>query len=182
MRKVIYSVVLIICLCFTLFGCGSKQDDAAANEESSIQSRISDAEESENQTETPDMDTFGILISLPENANWITDVEYSFADENNLTITYHDSIADSDCTLLVAKNEDINLPSNEYDETSHESWEGKTVSDQLITVKVQHKKDDEKAVLATWEYNEYRFAIMGEDQNDSDSIPKAALSIIYELD
>ena len=65
MRKVIYSVVLIICLCFTLFGCGSKQDDAAANEESSIQSRISDAEESENQTETPDMDTFGILISLP---------------------------------------------------------------------------------------------------------------------
>ena len=84
--------------------------------------------------------------------------------------------------MLVAKNEDINLPSNEYEETSHESWEGKTVSDQLITVKVQQKKDDVKAVLATWEYNEYRFAIMGEDQNDSDSIPKAALSIIYELD
>lgn len=37
-------------------------------------------------------------------------------------------------------------------------------------------------VLATWEYNEYAFAIIGEDVSDSTSIPKVALYIIYNLD
>jgi hypothetical protein len=41
--------------------------------------------------------------------------------------------------------------------------------------------DDSKAVLATWEYNTYKFAIMGEDKGSSDSIPKVALNIIYNL-
>lgn len=37
-------------------------------------------------------------------------------------------------------------------------------------------------VLATWEYNEYQFAIIGEAENDSDSIPEVALYIIQKLD
>ena len=36
-------------------------------------------------------------------------------------ITYHDSIADSDCIILVAKNENLILPENEYDERLDES-------------------------------------------------------------
>ncbi|MEY8523382.1 hypothetical protein AALA90_10180 [Lachnospiraceae bacterium 38-10] len=127
-------------------------------------------------------DTFGIMVSLPENTTWITDSEYCLVDENNLKITYHDTVADADCTLLVAKNENLNLPDNEYDETLNESWEGKTISGQNIVVKVQHGKNDENKVLATWEYNEYRFAIIGEVKEISESIPKVALSIIYKLD
>ena len=127
-------------------------------------------------------DTFGIMVSLPENTTWITDSEYCLVDENNLKITYHDTVADADCTLLVAKNENLNLPDNEYDETLNESWEGKTISGQNIVVKVQHGKNDENMVLATWEYNEYRFAIIGEVKEISESIPKVALSIIYKLD
>lgn len=127
-------------------------------------------------------DTFGIMVSLPENTNWITDSEYCLVDENNLKITYHDTVVDADCTLLVAKNENLNLPDNEYDETLNESWEGKTISGQNIVVKVQHGKNDENKVLATWEYNEYRFAIIGEVKENSESIPKVALGIIYKLD
>ncbi|NBJ96563.1 hypothetical protein D5282_04310 [bacterium 1xD8-48] len=127
-------------------------------------------------------DTFGIMVSLPENTTWITDSEYCLVDENNLKITYHDTVADADCTLLVAKNENLNLPDNEYDEALNESWEGKTISGQNIVVKVQHGKNDENTVLATWEYNEYRFAIIGEVKEISESIPKVALGIIYKLD
>lgn len=127
-------------------------------------------------------DTFGILISLPENPTWIADSEYYLVDENNLRISYHDSIADADCTLLVSKNNNLNLPQAEYDETLNESWEGYTIGRQHIVVKVQHENNDEKIVLATWEYNEYQFAIIGEDVNDSTPIPKVALYIINRLD
>lgn len=127
-------------------------------------------------------DTFGILISLPVNSNWTVDSEYYLVDENNLRISYHDSIADADCTLLVSKNNNLNLPQAEYDETLNESWEGYTIGRQHIVVKVQHENNDEKMVLATWEYNEYQFAIIGEDVNDSTPIPKVALYIINRLD
>lgn len=127
-------------------------------------------------------DTFGILISLPENQTWIADSEYCLVDENNLRISYHDLIADVDCTLLVSKNNNLNLPQAEYDEALNESWEGYTIGKQHIVVKVQHENNDEKMVLATWEYNEYQFAIIGEDVNDSTPIPKVALYIIGKLD
>lgn len=127
-------------------------------------------------------DTFGIMISLPENQNWIADSEYYLVDENNLRISYHDLIADADCTLLVSKNNNLNLPHVEYDETLNESWEGYTIGSQHIVVKVQHENNDEEMVLATWEYNEYQFAIISEDVNDSTPIPKVALYIIGNLD
>ena len=126
-------------------------------------------------------DTFGILILLPENTTWIADSEYYLVDENNLRISYHDFVADADCTLLVSKNNNLNLPQAEYDETLNESWEGYTIGRQHIVVKVQHENNDEKIVLATWEYNEYQFAIIGEDVNDSTPIPKVALYIIGKL-
>ncbi|MDE6664204.1 MAG: hypothetical protein K2K46_12805 [Lachnospiraceae bacterium] len=127
-------------------------------------------------------DTFGILISLPENPNWIVDSKYYLADENNLRISYYDLIADADCTLLVSKNNNLNLPQVEYDETLNESWEGNTIGSQHIVVKVQHENNGENMVIATWEYNEYQFAIIGKDVNDSTPIPKVALYIIEKLD
>lgn len=126
-------------------------------------------------------DTFGISILLPENRNWIMNRKYHLSDENNLTIAYYDSVAEADCTILVSKNEDLSLPEVEYDESLNESWEGKTAANQNIIVKVQHGKNDNKAVLATWEYREYEFAIMGEAKKSSDSIPKTALYIINNL-
>lgn len=202
MKKAIFLFTGIICLCSTFVGCGNNHDMTVTDNELPIQNSISSTEESsfldnapvtesENPTENSNIvnaeeleDTFGILISLPENANWIADSKYYLVDENNLKITYHDFIADADCTLLAAKNENLNLPQNEYDETLDESWEGRTTSNQNIMVKVQHGKDNENTVLATWEYNEYRFAIMGEvkDIYSFDFIPKVALYIINNLD
>ena len=128
-------------------------------------------------------DIFGISISLPENPNWIVNSEYHLVDENHLEITYHDLIADSDCVILVTKNEDLTLPENEYDERLNESWEGRTINGQNIVVKVQRGKNDSKTVLATWEYNEYQFAIIGEIEGEGDSGPiaKVALNIIHDL-
>lgn len=48
-------------------------------------------------------------------------------------------------------------------------------------IKVQHGKNDNKAVLVTWEYEDYQFAIIGEVEKSSDSIPKTALCIINNL-
>ncbi len=200
MKKAILLLTGIICLCGTLVGCSNGHDRTVTDDEPPTQNSISSTEESsfidnapvaesEKLTENSNIinaenleDTFGILILLPENANWIADSEYSLVDENNLKITYHDSIADTDCTLLAAKNENLDLPPNEYDETLDESWEGETLSNQNIAVKVQHGKNDENMILTTWEYNEYRFAIMGEVKESPDSIPKAALHIIKNLE
>ena len=150
----------------------------------------SSAVESENQTEevnavNPDelADVFGISISLPENPNWIINSEYHLLDDNNLEITYYDPGIDSDCVILVAKNEALALPENEYDERLNESWEGWTINGQHIVVKVQRGKNDSQTVLATWEYNEYQFAIIGEIEGELDSGPiaKVALYIIENL-
>jgi hypothetical protein len=127
------------------------------------------------------VDTFGISISLPENPNWIKNTEYNLIDKNNLKITYYDAIAEADCTVFVANNESLTLPEIEYDESLNESWEGETTDNQNILVTVKHGKDD-STVLATWEYNTYKFAIIGEDEDSSDSIPKVALNIIYNLE
>lgn len=151
MKKELLVFTGIICLSAILFGRAGNADGISLNREQT--SRIVDADELET--------AFGISISLPQNRNWISDCEYYLTDENNLQITYYDSIADSNCIVLVSKNEKPVLPENEYNEDLTEFWEGKTIANQTITVKVQHEKDNGSAVLATWEYGEYQFAITG---------------------
>ena len=199
MKKTILLSAAIISLCGTLLGCGNHPEKAGSAEAPTIQNHISDTEESipsetapntENEASAENSnkisaeeaaDTFGIPIVLPENSNWIENEEYDFADESNLRITYHDLIADADCTLLVSKNDDPDLPPAEYDEALQETWEGSTVGGQHITVNVQHEKGNEKMTLAVWEYKEYRFALMGEDDSNA-AIPKVALCVIEHLD
>ena len=200
MKKSIFLLAGIICLCGTLFGCSNNHNREEPNDDLPIQNSISSTEESfvidntsvaesESQPENSNTvnaetlaDIFGISILFPENSTWIADNKYYLVDEDNLKITYHDFVADADCTLLVSKNNNLNLPQNKFDEALNESWEGDTISNQHIVVKVQHENNDGKMVLATWEYNEYAFAIIGEDVSDSTSIPKVALYIIYNLD
>jgi hypothetical protein len=182
-------------LCVALSACGNSNSNGTISDseaakgndvviesgsEAATESSISSTEELKSQDDNL-VETFGISISLPENPNWIKNTEYNLIDENNLKITYYDDIADTDCTVFVANNESLTLPEIEYDESLNESWEGETIDNQNILVTVQHGKDDSKAVLATWEYNTYKFAIMGEDKGSSDSIPKVALNIIYNL-
>lgn len=163
------------------------QDSVSREEESTLIDN-GPFSEGENQTEDSNAvsadeaaDRFGIFISLPESTNWIVNSEYHLIDENNLKITYYDSIADADCIVLAAKNENLTLPENEYDDTLIESWEGRTITDQKIVVKVQYGKNDGKTVLVTWEYKEYQFAIIGEAGESAESIPKTALNIINNL-
>ncbi len=199
MKTTILFPAVILCSGGILFGCGSHHGETDSLEAPSIQNRASGTGEStsaetasETENEAPAenqykvsaqeaADTFGIEIVLPENSNWIEDEEYYFVDEDNLRVTYHDLIADADCTLLVSKNDSLNLPPAEYDETLNETWEGSTIGGQHITVSVQHERNHEKMTLAVWEYKEYQFALMGEDDSDA-VIPKVALNIIQNLD
>ena len=207
MKKRLVSVLIIVFVLMTT-GCGSVnsaeepigtddqmmenigQTDTEKNTATESIAEEIEVVSSENKTEevnavNPDelADVFGISISLPENPNWIVNSEYHLIDDNNLEITYHDLLADSDCVILVAKNENLPLPENEYDERLDESWEGRTINGQNIVVKVQRGKNDNKTVLATWEYNEYQFAIIGEIEGELDSGPiaKVALFIIENL-
>lgn len=117
---------------------------------------------------------------MPENPSWIKNADYKQLDENSLEVYYHDSILDSDCKLSVAKDTALVLSENTYDEALSEVWEGNTTSGQTVYVKVQHSADG-KTMLATWEYDNYKFAIQGDvpnDITDTSSIPKTALSVI----
>lgn len=178
MKKELLLFTSIICLSVILFGCASNANGISLNIEQTNQSK----EEISRIVNADELATvFGISISLPQNKNWISDCEYYLTDENSLQIAYYDSIADSNFIVLVSKNESLVLPENEYNEDLTEFWEGKTIADQTITVKVQHEKDNGSAVLATWEYKEYQFAITGNAIENVDCIPKVALNIINHL-
>lgn len=101
MRKIIFVLIGIICLYSTLLGCSDNYDRKDSNDDSLTQNTIFSIEESslidnatvaesENPTDNSNMinaeelsDTFGLLISLPENSTWIADDEYCLVDENN---------------------------------------------------------------------------------------------------
>ncbi|MCM1144634.1 MAG: hypothetical protein NC407_07985, partial [Lachnoclostridium sp.] len=94
MKKSILLLTGIICLCGFLVGCGNNYNKTATDDESPIQNSISGTEENsltdnapvvedESQTDNSNIanakeleETFGILISLPENSTWIAEVEY----------------------------------------------------------------------------------------------------------
>ena len=78
------------------------------------------------------------------------------------------------------------LPEVEYDAAKEENWEGTASSGQMVYVKVQQAKEH---VLATWEYQDYKFAIFADlseghpgTSGDIVSVPKTALEIVRNLE
>lgn len=124
---------------------------------------------------------FGVVVSLPENSNWIKNTEYTLLDEKHLEILYYDGIAETNCKMLAVRDGVLDLPEDSYDEALEETWEGTSPAGETVYVKVQHSADGDR-ILATWEYEEYKFAIQGDvNVEDTNSIPKAALYIISNL-
>lgn len=143
-------------------------------------SELRDEEEIESPEEI--FSVFGIPILLPENDSWIKNTEYTLIDENNLEVCYYDDIAGIDCKLSVVKNGTLEDTTYSYDETLDETWQGESVVGDIVYVKVQHSVDNRK-VLVTWEYQNYKFAIQGDVNaiTDTSPIPKTALYIISKL-
>ena len=123
---------------------------------------------------------FGIPIVLPANENWIAEDSYRLTGETDLKVTYRDMIAESECTLLVLKGGDLELPEVEFDEALNESWSGETLGGQNVSVDVRHEKAQPEMTLAAWEYGEYSFQLSGAD-DENVCIPKVALSVIKNL-
>ena len=159
----------------------------AESESQTENSNISSADESPDISEKSDLlaelsDKFGISVLMPKNKNWIADEEYCLEDDNNLKITYHDLIAETEGTLLASKNNSLSLPQIEYDKSLDENWEGATSSGQLILIKVQRESNNGKMALATWKYNDCQFAIFGEYKKDYQVLPKVAIGVIQYLE
>lgn len=138
--------------------------------------------------DSPDLQTmfrgFGITVQLPGNGSWIQNREYRQPDEDHIEICYHDDILDADCKLLAVRGGTPELPDIVYDASLEETWEGAAASGQKVYVRVQSSADG-KQVLATWEYEEYQFAIYAElpmAGMDNGAVPKAALGVISNLE
>lgn len=186
-------LLLVLLLSYNLTACSSEKaepplETAAEKEQitSAAQAFAETKTAAEEETkESEDLfSALGFPILLPENPNWITNVEYYQQKENSLEIYYHDDILGGDCILLADKESISDLSDITYDESAEETWEGDTASGQKIYVKVQHSTDG-KIVTAVWEYNHYQFAIQGnvpDDVADTNSIPKTALYVIYNFE
>ncbi|MDE5933226.1 MAG: M56 family metallopeptidase [Lachnospiraceae bacterium] len=138
--------------------------------------------------DSPDLQTmfrdFGITIQLPGNGNWIQDRVYRQPDEERIEISYRDAILGADCKLLAVRGESPEQPDIVYDASLEETWVGTAVSGQTVYVRVQRSSDG-KQVLATWEYEEYQFAIYAEmplEGMDIGAVPKVALGVISNLE
>lgn len=189
-------LVLLLVLFCTVIGCSSKKTNVKAsveatlegecNSEEMLETSIQNVSHIQIETKNPEdlFSEFGLSIVLPENSNWITDVEYTQIDETSLEIHYYDDIADIDCNLLAVKDEILEMENNDYDKSREEIWQGSTTSKQIIYVKVNYSVDN-KMIFVTWEYNNYKFAIQGNvlnDMTDTNSIPKTALFVISHFE
>lgn len=126
---------------------------------------------------------FDVIICLPDNSNWIKNTEYVQNTYKCLEISYLDNLAKADCTLLGMKDGTIDLGEYDFDDTLTEQWEGKTYSNQLVSVTVQQTADYKTAVVS-WSYNEYEFAIFGTSLGgdlDTSYLAKTALYAIKSL-
>ncbi|MDE7131053.1 MAG: M56 family metallopeptidase [Lachnospiraceae bacterium] len=127
--------------------------------------------------------TFGISIDLPGNSNWIQNIAYSQPDADHMEIDYHDAIIDADCKLLAVRDGMPDLPDIVYDKTLTETWQGTFSSGQTVYIKVQRSADGTQ-VLASWEYEEYQFALLADvpvKTGDIGAIAKTAITVISNL-
>ncbi len=188
-------LVLLLLFC-TMIGCSSKKSNVKAsiettlerecNSEEMLETSIQNVSHIQIEMKNPEdlFSKFGLSIVLPENSNWITDVEYTQIDETSLEIHYYDDIANIDCNLLAVKDGILEMENNDYDKSREEIWQGSTTSGQTIYVKVNHSVDN-KLIFVTWEYNNYKFAIQGNvlnDMTDTNPIPKTALFVISHFE
>ncbi len=132
--------------------------------------------------EEPAVMELGIPVSLPENSSWIQDRVVKQSDERHFEIQYYDSVLEGQCTLWAVKDEEVHLPELGEQDWEEETWAGSNRYGKNVYVDVKY---NEKWVLAEWEYQNYRFAILGEvsaQQTDIISVPKVALGVIMELE
>lgn len=191
-KLIIICLLLIFC---TVTACASQNDGTELSikngsektlvlKKSAIDTEFQNISEAGGESEKPEelFFVFGLTILLPENPNWIKNMEYTLIDENNMEIYYYDDIAGVDCKLSVVKNGTLDLPEYEYEKTLEETWQGESPAGDIIYVKLQRAVEDGK-VLATWEYRDYKFAIQGDVNDITDTCPisKTALYIISNL-
>ncbi len=136
------------------------------------------------QEKEPAVTELGIPVCLPENSSWIQNPVWKQSDEHRLEIQYYDSILEGQCTLWVVKDENLDLPESGEQDWKEETWGGTTGSGKMVNVNVKYNQTQ---VLAEWEYQNYRFAILGEvpaGQPDAviSPVPKTALNVIMGLD
>jgi len=123
--------------------------------------------------------TLGLELEFTPNSQWIQNIKCDEKNDRYSEIYYYDDMLRSDCKMMISKDEPLLL--SDYDFNDVETWEA-TEKKVFITLK---KSQKEKKAIAEWKYENYNFAIIGEnvDFNNSSvsSIPKTAISLINSI-
>lgn len=171
MKKIVCLIcVMVLMLC--LFGCDSSQptpNDIPNNVEQPIQ-------------DNRKIETMGISFEFTPNSTWIQNINLKEVDENYAEISYYDSVLEGNCKMVISKETPISLSQYGFSNSKEQTWQAVEKS---VDIKLQ-QAIKEKVAVATWQYEDFYFAIIGENVNNDtstvDSIPKTAIYIINSME
>ena len=182
MKKVV-SFILVIILSMCLVGCDTAQP---VQESTTNVITTTDTQPLLDNTDTPDdnesrtIHTLGLSFAFTPNSTWIQNIQLTEVSDNVSEIHYYDSILGSDCTLMISKEAPLSLSQYDFSNSHDQTWQAVEKS---VTIKLQ-QAIQEKVSVATWEYEDFDFAIIGENVNDENAvscIPKTAIYIINSM-
>lgn len=124
----------------------------------------------------------GLAFSFPPNADWIQDIRLSETNGQYFEVKYYDGILHADCKMIVSKGTTIPLSQYTFSPALAENWQA---VEKPILIKVQ-QDPQEKVTVATWQYEDYACALIGEgvsgDNSEVSPIPKMAIYIINGME
>jgi len=139
----------------------------------------------DNNTETDvnisrKLQTMGLSVEFTPNTNWIRDISYTEINQNYTEIRYFDNILGAGCKMLISKDTPLSLD-YKFSGSSDQIWQA---VEKQVDIRLRQSAEN-KVAAADWTYNNYYFAIIGEnvnfDNSSVTSIPKTAIYIINHL-
>jgi len=125
--------------------------------------------------------TMGLSFEFTPNTTWIQNIKLTEVNENYSEIDYYDSVLGGNCKMIISKEKPISFPQYGFSNSLDQTWQA---TEKSVTIKVQQAVK-EKVAVATWKYENFNFAIIGEkvdtDNSAVSSIPKTAIFIINNM-
>ena len=126
--------------------------------------------------------TMGLSFEFTPNTTWIQNIRLTEVDENYSVINYDDSVLGSSCRMIISRGKPVSLSEYSFYNPLYQTWQA---TEKPVIIKVQ-QAPKERVAVATWEYENFYFAIIGEEVNADNlavsSIPKTAIFIINNME
>ncbi len=125
--------------------------------------------------------TMGLSFEFTPNSTWIQNIKLTEVNANHSEIDYYDSVLGSNCKMIISKEKPISFTQYGFSNSLDQTWHA---TEKSVTIRVQ-QAIKEKVAVATWNYESFNFAIIGEevsaDNSAVSSIPKTAIFIINNM-